>query len=87
MAASTGLVLAATGIVVANEWVQTNDIAWKAGVAGVVLSAFMAGAEKISSPLAVGLSSIMLAAVLVTPVHGNSPLQEVSNIFTGGKKK
>ena len=85
MAASTGLVLAATGIVVANEWWQTGQLPWKAGAAGLVLSLFMAGAEKISQPLAVGLSSIMLVGVIVTPVHGNSPAQELANI-TGGKK-
>jgi len=87
MAKSTGIVLAATGIVVGNEWIQTNQVAWKAGVAGLALSLFMSGAEKISAPLAVGLSSIMLVGVLVTPVHGNSPLQEVANVVGTGKKK
>jgi hypothetical protein len=83
MAASTGIVLAATGIVVANEWYSTDIIAWRPAIAGVVLSAFLGGAEKIpnAKPIAVGLASVMLVTVLVTPFHGSSPLGTVSGIF------
>jgi hypothetical protein len=85
MAASTGIVLAATGIAAGNDWYQSNQIPWKIGVAGLALSLFMSGAEKISEPLAVGLSSIMLVTVLITPIGGkNSPLQTVANLY-GGK--
>lgn len=86
MAASTGIVLTATGIVVANEWIVADDINWRAATAGLVLSLFLGGAEKVSQPLAVGLASIMLVTVLVTPVAKakQSPLVTVSQIF--GKK-
>jgi len=89
MAASTGIVLGATGIVVANEWIQTDKLNWKAGAAGLVLTLFMAGAEKISQPLAVGLSSIMLVTVLITPVAEakDSPLITVSHLFGSGSIK
>jgi len=83
MAASTGIVLAATGIVVANEWYSADTIAWRPAIAGIVLSAFLGGAEKIpdAKPIAVGLASIMLVTVLVTPFHGSSPLGTISGIF------
>lgn len=88
MGASTGIVLAGTAISAGNEWYQLNKFPWGIGVAGLLLSGFMYGAEKVSEPLAVGLSTIFLVSVLVTPIHGkNSPLQEVSNLVNTKKVK
>lgn len=89
MAASTGLVLTATGIVVANEWYSANELAWRPAVAGIVLSAFLGGVERIpdAKPLAVGLAGIMLVTVLVTPFKGESPVGTVSNIFNAPSAK
>lgn len=85
MAASTGIVLAATGIAAANDWYQTNQIPFKIGVAGLALALAMAGVEKISSPVATGLASIMLVTVLITPISSkDSPLGTAAKIF-GGK--
>lgn len=84
MAATTGIILAGTVIGAGNEWYQTGAFPWRIGAAGLLLTAFMAGAEKINQPISVGLSLAFLATVLVTPFHGNSPLQEVSNVFGSG---
>lgn len=81
MAATTGIIIGGTVIGAGNEWYQTGVFPWRIGAAGLVLTAFMAGAEKVNQPIAVGLSLAFLATVLVTPFHGNSPIQEVSNIF------
>lgn len=86
MAASTGIVLTATAIAGGNEWLQTQQIPWRIGAAGLVLSLGMAGLEKISTTGAVGISSIMLITVLVTPFHGKSPVQEIADVMGLGKK-
>ena len=86
MAASTGIVLTAASIAFANEWYQSGTIPWRVAVGGALLTALEAGIEKISEPLALGLGTIMLITVLVTPFHGKSPLQEVSNVINGTKR-
>jgi len=83
MAASTGIALSATAISFANEWYQTNQLPWRVAVGGLLLAAFLGGAEKIPDvkPVAVGLASIMLVTVLVTPIAGEkSPLGTLSGI-------
>jgi len=87
MGASTGIVLAGTAIAGGNEWYQAGQFPWRIGIAGLLLSGFMFGVEKISEPLAVGLSSIFVVTVLVTPFHGNSPVQELANIVNKPKGK
>lgn len=73
MAKSTGIVLTATGIGLANEYVQTGKVDFRMGVAGLGVAAIFAGIERISEPGAVGLSVLMLIAVLFTPMRGKSP--------------
>jgi len=86
MGASTGIVLAGTAISAGNDWYQTNQFPWGIGVAGLLLSGFMYGIEKISEPLAVGLSTIFLATVIVTPIKGkNSPAKEFASLVNKGK--
>lgn len=88
MGASTGIVLAGTGISAANDWYQTNTFPWGIGVAGLLLSGFVYGIEKISEPLAVGLSTIFLVTVIVTPIKGkNSPAAELAALVNTGKLK
>lgn len=88
MGASTGIVLTATAISAGNDWYQTHQVPWSIGVAGLLLSGFMFGVEKVSEPLAVGLSSIFLVTVLVTPIKGkNSPVGELAGLVKTGKLK
>jgi hypothetical protein len=89
MATSPGIILAGAGIVAANEWYQKNTLNWRVLAAGGLLALFMDGAEKVSAPLAIGLSSIMVVTVLVTPLSGtgSSPLQTVSGIVNTPAKK
>lgn len=85
---AASITLAATGIVVANEWVQKDTINWRSALAGGILALAMEGAEKVSPPLATGFASIMLVVVLVTPLPGtaNSPLKTLSGVLSGAKK-
>lgn len=83
MAASTGYILAAAGIVAANEAIFAPAAAGKAPLTGVdfnwrivpatAIAAFtLAGLEQLSEPLGKGLAVLALVAVLVIPV-GNAP--------------
>lgn len=82
MATSTTIVLAGTGTAIVNDWYQLGKVPWRIGVAGGLLALFMAGAEKVSKPIAVSLATVYLVTVLVTPIGGaNSPVGEVSNLF------
>jgi len=89
MAASTGIVLAGTAISAGNDWYQTHDFPWGIAVAGLLLTGFMFGVEKISEPLAVGLSSIFLVTVIVTPIGKakQSPISELAALVKTGKLK
>lgn len=81
MAASTGLILAAAGIVAANEaifapavahkplWVDFN---WRIVPATAIAALTLAGLEQISPPLGKGLAALALLAVLIRPM-GNAP--------------
>lgn len=88
MGASTGIVLAGTAISAGNDWYQTNAFPWGISIGGLLLSGFMFGVEKISEPLAVGLSTIFLATVIVTPIKGHlSPAAELASLVKTGKLK
>lgn len=86
MAKSTGIVLTATGISFANEWVQTDTPNFRILIAGGALALLFDGIEQLSEPAAVGLSVLMMLTVLVTPFQGNSPIQTVAN-WSGAQKK
>lgn len=84
MAKSTGIVLTATGITMANEWYQTNQVNFRVGIAGLGVALLFAGIERINEKAAVGLSVIMLVTVLATPINGKSAFQTMED-FTKGK--
>lgn len=86
MAKSTGIVLTATGITVANEWIQTNQLNFRVVIAGLGVALLFDGIEKINERAGVGLSIIMLITVLVTPINGKAPAQTVLG-FTQQKGK
>lgn len=81
MARSTGIVLTATGISFANEWINTNTPNWRIVAAGAGVALLFDGIEKINEEAAVGLSVIMLITVLVTPFAGKSPADTVNSLL------
>ena len=81
MAQSTGLILAAAGIVIANDVIFAPVIAgqkpltnlnWRIVPATAIAALALAGVEQISPPLGVGLAGLALLAVIIRPV-GNAP--------------
>lgn len=86
MSASTATVLAATGLSLGNEWVNTNDINFRIGIAGIGVALFLDGIDKFSPQAANGLALIMFVTVLFTPVGGKSPAQTVSGLLPAKPK-
>jgi hypothetical protein len=79
---SLPIVLTASAVAGGNEWLQSGQLPWRIAIAGTALGLVFAGLETISEKGAVALSVTMLITALVTPFHGNSPVQEFS-IFIG----
>lgn len=96
MLKSTGLVLAASGIVVANDvlfapaitgkgQIDLNNINWRIVPATAILALMLGGLEKVSEPLGVGLAGLVLLSVLVVPVgNAPTPLVNAGNLFKKG---
>lgn len=83
MAASTGYILAAAGLVAANEAVFAPvaegrqplsgvDFNWRIVPVTAIAAITLAGLEQISEPLGKGLAVLALLTVLIVPV-GNAP--------------
>lgn len=78
MAQTTGLVLAAGGIALANETVfaakksDFSEINWKIVPATGILALTLAGVEQLAPGFAKALAGLVLISVLVIPV-GKSP--------------
>lgn len=92
MASSTGLVLAAGGIAIANEvifaplesgkGVDFSAFNWRIVPATAVLALTLAGLEQISEPLGKGFAVLTLLAVLVIPVgNAPTPLESAGKVF------
>lgn len=81
MAQSTGIMLIAGTITFGNEWLQSGKLNFRIPVATLGASAFLAGIEKIYPKAATGLASIVLITVILTPLHGKSPMQEVLTVL------
>lgn len=86
MARSTGIVLAATAISFGNEWIDSNTPNLKIPVAGLGVALILDGIERLSEPAAVGLAYIMLITVLVTPIGGKSPVENLA-LYSSGQKQ
>jgi hypothetical protein len=91
MLASTGYVLAAGGIVAANEalfaplatgkapWTGLN---WRIIPATAILALLIGGFEKLNAPFGKGLGMLVLLSVLVIPVgNGPTPIQNVAKVI------
>lgn len=85
MAQSTGIVLAATGISFANEWLDSGTPNFRVIAAGLLLALLFDGIEKISPEGAVGLATIALITVVVTPFGGKSPAQTLAGLAISQK--
>lgn len=81
MAQSTGIILLAGGVSFGNEWLQTNTPNFRIPVATLMSAVFLNGVEKIYPKAAIGLGTIVLITVLVTPLHGKSPLQTAVDVL------
>jgi hypothetical protein len=85
MAKSTGIVLTATAISFTNEWLDTKTPNFRIGIAGLSVALIFSGIEKLNEKAAVGLATIMMITVLLTPFNGNSPAQNVVKYVGTGK--
>lgn len=81
MAQSTGLMLVAGSISFGNEWLQTEKINWRVPIATLASAFFLDGIERLYPKAAVGLSVIVLITVVITPLHGKSPLQTAIDVL------
>lgn len=95
MSRSTGLVLAAGGVAVANEalfaplaghgtpWANLN---WRIVPATALLALALAGLERLAPAFAVGLAGLTLAAVFIIPQgSAPSPIDNVLKTMGYGK--
>jgi hypothetical protein len=88
---STGYVLAAGGIVLANEALSAKDLSafnWRIVPATVVMAAVLGGVESMAPAFGAGLGMLVLLSVLVIP-YGNAPtpLESLSQIMGYSKKQ
>jgi hypothetical protein len=81
MGKSTGIVLTATAISMGNDWLQTRDINFRMGIAGMAFALIADGIEHISEPAGVGIANIMLITALLTPFNGKAPAQTVLEVL------
>jgi hypothetical protein len=81
MAQSTGIILLVGTISFGNEWIQTSTPNFRIPVATLLSALVLDAIEKVSVPAAVGLASIAMITVLITPLNGKSPLQEALTVF------
>lgn len=89
---STGYILAAGGIAVANEIIfmpvaqhqapQWKDFNWRVIPAVAIAALAVGGLEKVSPPLGKGIAILALFAVLVTPMgSAQSPVENAAKFI------
>lgn len=78
MARSTAPVLAATGIVIANQsLIGSNPVNWKMPIAGGFAVVMLAGIEKVWPEAAVAMAAMLVVGVLFVPINGPSPIENL----------
>lgn len=85
MAKSTGIVLTATAISMGNDWLQTHDLNFRMGMAGLAFALVADGIEHIDQGAGVGIAYIMLITSLLTPFNGKAPSQTVLDLLGGNR--
>jgi hypothetical protein len=83
MSKSVGIILTATGISFANEFLQTEELNFRVPIAGGLVALLFDGIEKINEDAAVGLAVIVFLTVLMTPFNGTSPAEMLGDVATG----
>lgn len=96
MAESTGLIIAAAGLVVVNETVLKpavsgqplfQNVPWRIIPATVIAAVVCAGVESISEPVGKGLAGLVLLAVLLgTASSTSSPIENAAKLVGGSAK-
>jgi hypothetical protein len=84
---STGIILMTGTISFGNEWLQTQKLNFRIPVATMFTAVFLNGVDKISPKAATGLAVIAMITVLLTPLNGKSPLQEVLQVLPVNPRK
>jgi hypothetical protein len=90
---STGYILAAGGLVLANDAIfipmesgQTplQAINWRVVPATAIMALVIGGVESLNPGFGAGLGLLVLLSVLVIPMgHGGSPLENMAKAFGG----
>lgn len=90
---STGYVLAAGGIALANEAIfapletgktPLQTINWRIVPATAIMALVLAGVESMNAEFGKGLGMLVLLSVIIIPFgQGPSPLQNISKVVTG----
>lgn len=80
MARSTDIVLAGGSISFVNNWVQTNSPDFKIVLGTLGTAIFCAGVEHLNVTAGVGLATIFMITVLLTPINGKAPAQTVIDL-------
>jgi hypothetical protein len=83
MSKAVGIVLSATGISFANEWLTTDDVNYRVLVAGGASALFLNGVERLNATVGQGLAVIMLITVLITPFAGKAPVETLGDMVSG----
>ena len=93
---STGFVLAAGGIVLANEAIfvpldtgktPLETINWRVIPATAIMALMLAGVESMNESFGAGLGMLVLLSVLVIPMgNAGSPLENLAKAVGGIKK-
>ncbi len=83
MSASTGIILTAGAITLGNEFLQSGQLNFRAGVAFLGSALVFSGLEKLDQEAAVGLAVIVMITVLIGGVNKQykSPAQEVLSLI------
>lgn len=87
MAAAMPIVFTAAALAGLNEWIQTDQIPWRIGIAGLALGLVASGMENIAPKATLAFAVTMLATAAVTPFHGNSPVEEFAQFIGSGPKQ
>lgn len=72
MSDSTGIVLAATGISLANKWYTTEQFDLAIPLAGGLVALLFNGIERVDHTAGVGMATLMMISVLLTPPKGGT---------------
>jgi hypothetical protein len=83
MSKSLSITLIAAGISFGNNWMVSGKANFRILAAGAALGLIFDGVEQFSDQAAIGLSTLALITVLLTPVNGHAPAQTLETLVNG----